>query len=215
MSAPIRILVADDHPLFLEGVVTCLGSQPDFLVVAQATTGEQAVTEAQTHSPDMVLLDISMPGQGGIAAARAIASARPSTRIMMLTVAEDRETLLDALKSGAHGYVLKGVSAAELRAAARAVAHGEVYVTPKLANDLLVEFSRPRPDNPMASLTGRETGVLELLSQGLSNREIGDRLGLAEKTVKHHMTNILQKLHVRSRTEAAVLALSHGIRGQL
>lgn len=210
MTGPIRILVADDHPLFREGVANSLAESPDFSVIAQAGSGEEAVELALGLRPDMVLLDVNMPGMGGIAAAARIAAELPAARIMMLTVSETPESLLAALKSGAHGYVLKGVSAADLRTIARSVASGEAYVTPTLAAELLTEFSRPRSPDSFSTLTARETDVLDLLSQGLTNREIGDRLHLAEKTVKHHMTIILQKLHVRTRTEAALLAVQHG-----
>ncbi|MFN3883642.1 MAG: response regulator [Rhodocyclaceae bacterium] len=211
MPEPIRILVADDHPLFREGAVASLTAGGDFAVVGQAGSGEEAVALADELQPDMVLLDISMPGLGGIEAARQIAARHPQMRIMMLTVSNDAENLLAALKAGAHGYVLKGVAAHELRAIARSVAAGEAYVTPALAAEMLTEFLRPRHADVFETLTVRETEVLELLSQGLNNREIGERLHLAEKTVKHYMTIILQKLHVRSRTEAALLALQHGI----
>jgi DNA-binding NarL/FixJ family response regulator len=214
MTDPIRILLADDHPLFREGVASSLAATPDFVVIAQAGSGEEAVDLALSLAPDMVLLDVSMPGMGGIAAAARIAADLPQVRIMMLTVSETPESLLAALKAGAHGYVLKGVSASELRAIVRNVAQGEAYVTPTLAAEMLTEFSRPRPPDAFATLTARETGVLELLSQGLTNREIGDQLHLAEKTVKHHITVILQKLHVRSRTEAALLAVQHGVAGR-
>jgi DNA-binding NarL/FixJ family response regulator len=214
MTDPIRILLADDHPLFREGVASSLAATPDFVVIAQAGSGEEAVDLALSLAPDMVLLDVSMPGMGGIAAAARIAADLPQVRIMMLTVSETPESLLAALKAGAHGYVLKGVSASELRAIVRNVALGEAYVTPTLAAEMLTEFSRPRPPDAFAMLTARETGVLELLSQGLTNREIGERLHLAEKTVKHHITVILQKLHVRSRTEAALMAVQHGVAGR-
>lgn len=213
MTAPIRILLADDHPLFREGVANSLVASPDFVVIAQAGSGEEAVELAIALNPDMVLLDVSMPGMGGIAAAADIAAALPHARIMMLTMSETPESLMAALKAGAHGYVLKGVSAGELRGIVRNVASGEAYVTPTLAAELLSEFSRPRPPDAFATLTARETGVLEWLSQGLTNREIGERLHLAEKTVKHHITVILQKLHVRSRTEAALMAVQHGVTG--
>ncbi len=213
MTGPIRILLADDHPLFREGVASSLSASPDFDVIAQAGSGEEAIELALALNPDMVLLDVSMPGMGGIAAASAIAAAQPNVRIMMLTVSETPESLLAALKAGAHGYALKGVSAAELRAIVRNVAIGEAYVTPSLAAELLTEFSRVRPPDAFTTLTKRETGVLEWLSQGLTNREIGERLHLAEKTVKHHITVILQKLHVRSRTEAALMAVQHGVAG--
>jgi len=214
MTEPIRILLADDHPLFREGVAASLAAAPDFAVIAQAGSGEAAVEQALALQPDMVLLDVNMPGMGGIAAAARIAAALPAVRIMMLTVSENPESLMAALKAGAHGYVLKGVSASELRAIVRSVAAGEAYVTPTLAAELLTEFSRPRVPDSFAALTARETDVLDLLSQGLTNREIGERLHLAEKTVKHHMTIILQKLHVRTRTEAALLAVQHGVSGR-
>lgn len=211
MNAPIRILLADDHPLFREGVANSLATSPDFAVVGEAGGGEEAIELARALRPDMVLLDVSMPGMDGIAAAARIAVELPDTRIMMLTVSENAESLLAALKAGAHGYVLKGVSAGELRAIVRNVAQGDAYVTPTLAAEMLTEFSRPRPPDAFETLTPRESGVLELLSEGLTNREIGERLHLAEKTVKHHITVILQKLHVRSRIEAALMAVQHGV----
>jgi DNA-binding NarL/FixJ family response regulator len=209
MADRIRILLADDHPLFREGVAHSLSIDPDLEVIAQADSGEQAVELAQRLHPDIVLLDITMPGIGGIAAAGQIAASLPGIRIVMLTVAENEDSLMAALKAGAHGYVLKGVAAAEFRAITRRVAAGEAYVTPTLAAEMLAEFSRPRATNTFSELTSRETGVLELLSQGMTNREIGERLHLAEKTIKHHMSSILNKLQVRTRTEAAVVALRH------
>lgn len=214
MTDPIRVLLADDHPLFREGVAHSLAAEPDFEVVAQATSGEQAVELALRLRPAVALLDITMPGIGGIAAAGQIAAALPGMRIVMLTVEENQDSLLAALKAGAHGYVLKGVSAAELRDITRRVAGGEAYVTPALAAELLAEFTRPRAPDSFSDLTAREAEVLELLSDGLTNREIGERLHLAEKTIKHHMTSILQKLHVRTRTEAAVVALRHAATGR-
>lgn len=211
MPNPIRILVADDHPLFREGVVHSLGAEPDFNVIAQASSGEEAVDLALRLRPDMVLLDITMPRMGGIAAAGKIAAAMPEVRIVMLTVSENQESLMSALKAGAHGYILKGVSASELRAITRCVAGGDAYVPPALAAEMLTELSRPHPPDSLSGLTAREADVLKLLSQGLTNREIGERLHLAEKTIKHHMTNILQKLHVRTRTEAALMAVQHGV----
>lgn len=213
MPSPIRILLADDHPLFREGVAHSLGAEPDFEVIAQAGSGEEAVELAHRLRPDMVLLDVTMPGMGGVAATGKIAARTPEVRIMMLTVSENRESLMAALKAGAHGYVLKGVSASELRAITRRVAGGEAYVTPTLAADMLTEFSHPHPIDSLAELTAREVDVLKLLSQGLTNREIGERMCLAEKTVKHYMTSILQKLQVRSRTEAALIAVQNGISG--
>ena len=211
MPDPIRILLADDHPMFREGVAHSLGSDPDLQVVAQTASGDEAVELAQRLKPDVALLDITMPGIGGIAAAARIAASVPGMRILMLTVSEDKDNLLAALKAGAHGYVLKGTSASELRAIVRRVAGGEAFVTPALATRLLVEFSRPKEPDPLSELTAREHDVIELISQGFSNREIAEHLHLAEKTVKHYVTCILQKLHARSRTEAALIAVQHGL----
>ncbi len=214
MPNTIRILLADDHPLFREGVAHSLGSEPDFEIIAQADSGEAVVDLAHRLHPDIVLLDVSMTGMGGIEAAGKIAASTPGVRIMMLTVSENRENLMAALKAGAHGYVLKGVSASELCAITRRVASGEAYVTPALAADMLTELSHPHPIDSFSELTEREAKILELLSQGLTNREIGEHMFLAEKTVKHYMTSILNKLHVRSRTEAALIAMQHGVSGR-
>ena len=210
MSDPIRVVVADDHPLFREGVITSLCSVPDMDVIGQAENADEAVRLVREELPDVALLDVTMPG-GSIEAARRIASACPVTRIVMLTVSEDEDDLLDAMKAGASGYVLKGVSARELAAVVRSVSAGEVYVAPSLAFGLLREMSRPRSSDPLAELSVRERQVLELVANGLSNQEIGLELGLAEKTIKHYMTNILTKLQVRSRVEAALLAARVGL----
>jgi two-component system nitrate/nitrite response regulator NarL len=205
MSHSIRLVVADDHPLFLDGLVHSLNNADDVTVVGQASDAAGALLLVQEHLPDIVLLDITMPG-GGLTAARDISIACPAARIVMLTVSEDEDDLLAAMKVGASGYVLKGVSSGELLAVVRAVHRGEVYVAPSLAGALLREMSKPRPADPLAVLSAREREVLELLASGLSNYEIGQRLCLAERTVKHYMTNVLTKLQVRSRVEAALLA---------
>jgi len=210
MVEPIRIVVADDHPLFLEGVITSLRTAEDIEIVGQAGDADGAVRIVREHVPDVALLDVTMPG-GGLEAARKIATASPATRIVMLTVSEDEDDLLAAMKAGASGYVLKGVSSQELLAIVRAVSGGEVYVAPTLAFALLREMSKPPAADPLAELSVRERQVLELVAVGLSNQEIGQRLGLAEKTVKHYMTNILTKLQVRSRVEAAQLAHRAGL----
>jgi two-component system nitrate/nitrite response regulator NarL len=205
----IRLVVADDHPLFRAGVVASLGAAPDLEVVSQASAAVEAVTMARELLPDVVLLDVAMPG-GGLNAARDIAAACPATRIVMLTVSEDEDDLLAAMKAGASGYVLKGAGATELIGVIRSVHAGQVYVAPALAWGLLREMSKPRA-SPLDELTVREREVLELVASGLGNQEIGDRLGLAEKTIKHYMTNILGKLQVRSRVEAALLAAREGM----
>ncbi len=206
MTEKIRILVADDHPLFREGVVHSLTGQADMAVVGQVGSGEEALEIAINLLPDVLLLDVAMPGEGGIAAAQKISAACPSVNIIMLTISEDEDDLMNALKSGARGYVLKGISTRELAEVVRKVVGGEVYVTSALAANLLLELSRPRSPDPLSELTPREHEILTLVSQGLTNREIGERLHLAEKTIKHYMTNVLQKLQVRSRVQAALLA---------
>ncbi len=211
MPDTIRILLADDHPMFREGVAHSLSSEPDFEVIAQTASGEEAAEIALRLNPDVALLDITMPGIGGIAAAARIAASVPDIRILMLTVSEDKDDLLAALKAGAHGYALKGTSASELRSIVRRMAAGEAFISPALATRLLVEFSHPRERDPLSELTAREQDVVKLLGQGASNREIAERLQLAEKTVKHYVTCILQKLHARSRTEAALIAVGQDL----
>ena len=210
MGDLIRTIVADDHPLLRDGVVSSLRTTGDFLVVGEAADAPTALELAREHLPDLALLDVTMPG-GGLNAARDIASVCPATKIVMLTVSEDEDDLLDAMKAGASGYILKGVASRDLLAILRRVLDGEVYVTPTLAGSLLREMSRPHHSNPLDDLTGREREVLELVAAGLSNFEIGKQLGLAEKTIKHYMTNILSKLQVRSRVEAALVAHKAGL----
>ena len=212
MTEPIRILVADDHPLFLDGLVATLSSDEELDVVATAADAAAAVRAAREHRPDLALLDVAMPG-GGLEAARLIAAASPETRVVMLTSSENEDDLMAAMNAAAKGYVLKGIAGRELRAILKSVHGGEVYVAPGLAYALIKGFTKPRTHDPFQDLTGREREVLELVGAGLSNAEIGGRLGLAEKTVKHYMTAILGKLQVGSRVEAALLAYKAGMIG--
>jgi DNA-binding NarL/FixJ family response regulator len=206
MNDPIEVLVVDDHPLFRQGVVHSLHLESGFKVVGEAASGEEALALTQSLLPDVVLLDVSMPGWDGIATAGKISIACPATAIVMLTMSEDRDKLLAALKAGARSYVLKGVSARELADVVRSAVAGEVYVSPSIAAEMLVSLTRSRAPDPLQELTERERQILSLIGTGLTNREIGDKVCLSEKTVKHHVTNILQKLQVRSRVEAALLA---------
>jgi DNA-binding NarL/FixJ family response regulator len=206
----IRVVVADDHPLFREGVVASLAADGEVLVVGQAADADAAFRLACEQEPDVVLLDVSMPGDGLRAASR-IATACPTTRVVMLTVSEDEDDLMAAMKAGASGYVLKGVSARELSTVIHAVHAGQRYLPPRLAFGVLREMTQPQALNPLAVLSPREREVLARVAGGHNNQEIARELGLAEKSVKHHMSSILKKLQVRGRVDAALLALKHGL----
>lgn len=209
MSDPLQIAIIDDHPLFREGVVHTLGAQPDIEVVGEGESADDAVRIVAERMPDILLLDVSMPG-GGLNAVRQIAAAFPVVKVVMLTVSESEDDVTAALRAGARAYVLKGVASRELARIIRSVAAGEVYVTPSLAASLLYELTGGRgpnaTPNPLDGLTERERQILERVAAGDSNKEIGAQLGVSEKTVKHHMTNILQKLQARNRVEAALMA---------
>ena len=210
MNDKIHVVIADDHTLFREGLAGIIGGQEDFEVVGQGGTMQEAVQLARDLLPDIILLDIDMPG-GGLEAARIVAEEFPVTRIVVLTASEDDDHLIGALKIGARAYILKGVAARELIRILRAVSAGESYVPPRLAASLLLEMrespsQEKQSTSPLDELTPREREILESLAAGLSNKEIGEKLFLSEKTVKHYMTNILQKLQVRNRVEAALLA---------
>ena len=209
MSEPIQVLVVDDHPLFRQGVVHSLGSDPGLRVVGETASGEDALKLALELRPDVVLLDISMPGWGGLETAQKINNACPATKIVMLTVSEDKDKLFAAFKAGARAYVLKGVSARELVRVVRSTAKGDVYVSPALASEMLVSLTQTRAASPLQELTQREREILDLIGTGMTNREIGAQIFLSEKTVKHYVSNILEKLRVRSRVEAALLAVQH------
>jgi two-component system, NarL family, nitrate/nitrite response regulator NarL len=215
MSEPIHVLVVDDHPLFRSGIVGSLNSAPDIQVVGEASDGGEAVTKAQELLPDVVLLDVTMRPIGGLEALKRLSTELPICKVIMLTVQEDEETLLTALKAGARGYVLKGVSATDLAQVIRTVHAGEVYVTPTMAATLLIEMAHtPQHQSdahPTDMLSDREKAILELVAQGDTNKQIGLKLHLAEKTVKHYMTNILQKLQVNNRVQAALIAEKRGL----
>jgi two-component system nitrate/nitrite response regulator NarL len=209
MSEAIKVVVVDDHPLLREGVARSLEETGNFAIVGQGGTADDAIRLAISANPDLALLDISMPG-GGITAARRIAELAPSVKVVMLTVSEADDDIMAALDAGAKGYVLKGVGSAALAEILQGIARGESYVSPALAARLLAEMRirEPRggrPDDPLSRLTRREEEILRLVATGMSNKEVGLKLDLQEKTVKHHMTRILNKLHVRNRTEAAIL----------
>ncbi len=208
----IRIAVADDHPLYREGVARSLADDAAFAVVGQAADADAAVDLVQRLAPDIVLLDISMPAGGGISALRRIMALPAPPKVAMLTVSEDDDDVMQVLKAGAVGYILKGVGSRELLSIVRDVARGQSYVSPTLAARILNamrEGAERRSGNPMDDLSKREEDILKLVAEGKSNKEVGRALDLQEKTVKHYMTAILQKLHVRNRVEAAVMARDH------
>ena len=205
----IRVLVADDHPIFRDGLIKSLEETGEFRVIAKAGNAEDAIRLADQKRPDIALLDLSMPG-GGILAAREIARHQTANQVAMLTVSEDDEDVSNALSSGALAYILKGVSASELRRILKNVHKGEAHVTPNLAAKVLSIMSvKPKQESSASlldSLTKREEDILRLVAKGQSNREIAEALSLQEKTVKHYMTAIMGKLHARNRVEAAVMA---------
>lgn len=203
----VRIVIVDDHPLFREGVAATLSANPDLEVVGEGGSADDALRLARELLPDLLLLDLNLPGSG-LQAARAVTAACPVTKIVMLTFSEEEADVLSSLKAGARGYILKGVSGRELRRIVRGVQAGEVYITPTLAAGVLIEMAGPgrTQHHPLSELTPRELQILEGVASGHSNKEIGRDLELTEKTVKHYMTNILQKLQVRNRVEAALLA---------
>lgn len=214
MNETIRVLVADDHELFRKGVIYSLNSTPDIEVVGEATDGGSAMQQAGELVPDIILLDVTMKPVDGLSALKQLSAELPVCKVIMLTVAEDEDTLLTALKTGAKGYVLKGVVSAELTQVVRKVHAGEVYVTPTMAASLLMEMAHASEDKQTEAidqLTEREQSILELVAEGLTNRQIGEELHLAEKTVKHYMTNILQKLQVNNRVQAALMAERQGL----
>jgi DNA-binding NarL/FixJ family response regulator len=211
MNDRLRVGIIDDHPLFREGVVHTLRSARMLDVVGEGGTADDAVRIAKEELPDILLLDVSMPG-GGIEAARSIARVCPVVKMIMLTVSENEDDVAQALEAGAKGYVLKGTSGPELLKTMFAISRGESYVTPELAARLLTHAVRQEPSRPagLPELTDRETQILAQVARGFTNKEIARGLSLSEKTVKHHMTNVMQKLQVRNRVEAAMLFRKQG-----
>lgn len=203
----ISLVLADDHPIFRDGLVNSIEETGEFVVVGVGGSADDAVALSEKHRPDIALLDLSMPGNG-IEAAKRINQAGSAANIAMLTVSEDDADVTAALQAGAIGYVLKGVSAAELRGILGRIAKGEAHVSPGLAAQVLkiMQTRKPAQRQPIDDLTKREEDILKGVAAGLSNREIGAQLGIQEKTVKHYMTTILSKLQARNRVEAALIA---------
>jgi DNA-binding NarL/FixJ family response regulator len=217
MSTPIRVMIADDQMMVRQGFTVLLNAQPDIEVVGQAVDGADAVAKAAELGPDVVLMDIRMPGMGGIEATSVITGTPDcAAKVLVLTTFDLDEYVYEALRAGASGFLLKDASADQLAEAVRVVAAGEALLSPNITKRLITEFSRlgaPRAPSRtrMKDLTERETEVLSLIAQGLSNAEIAEHLVLAEQTVKTHVGRILVKLGLRDRTQAAVFAYETGL----
>ncbi len=212
----IRILLADDHALFREGLAGIIAAQPDMDVIGEASDGLEAVVKTLELAPDLILMDIQMPGCDGIEATRQIKKEMPGVTVVMLTVRDDDEKLFEALKNGAQGYLLKNIRSRELLDMMRGAVRGEAAISPIMAGHLLDEFRRmsrqipPEADGEFATLTPREQEILSQVIEGASDKEISDTLFISLHTVKSHMRNILGKLHVNNRREAAQLARHKG-----
>lgn len=214
----LRVLIADDHELFRRGLRMVLDDEPDLEVVAEAGDGREAVDLARDQVPDVVVMDVRMPSVSGIEAAGLIKADQPGIRILMLTISDEEDDLFEAVKAGANGYLLKEISIDEIAAAVRSVHAGQSLITPSMASKLLTEFAdlvrkeQPVPqDVPAPRLTPREVEVLQEVAKGLSNRDIAESLSIAENTVKNHIRNILEKLHLHSRMQAVLYAVRQNL----
>jgi len=211
--SPIRVLIADDHPLFRDGMHGLLDSVGETEVVGEAAAGEEAVTRALELRPDVVLMDINMPGMNGIAATREILEKSPGIGVLVVTMVEDDDSVFAAMRAGALGYLLKGAGQEEVLRAIRAVANGEAIFGPGIARRVMGLFSAERPRAPQAfpELTDREREILGLIANGRGNAEISEELFLSLKTVQNHVSNIFRKLRVADRAQAAIRAREAGL----
>jgi DNA-binding NarL/FixJ family response regulator len=211
---PTRVLIADDHTLFREGLRALLNSVPDTEVLGEAATGDEAIARAGELQPDVVLMDIQMPGVNGIEATRRILHTSPHIGVIVVTMFEDDDSVFAAMRAGARGYVLKGADQVEMLRVIRAVARGEALFGPSIAKRLMDFFATPRPAVPaqvFPDLTDREREVLELIAQGHNNTEIAARLILSPKTVRNHVSNVFSKLQVADRAQAIIRAREAGL----
>jgi DNA-binding NarL/FixJ family response regulator len=213
-AAPvIRVLIADDQAVFRRGLFVVLSSEPDIDIVAEAEDGSDAVAKAEETAPDVVLMDVRMPRVNGIEATRRIRELMPTTKVLMLTVSDEEDDLYEAIKAGANGYLLKEISVEEVAGAIHAVMQGQSLISPSMASKLLHEFNAlarraaEREQLPAPTLTARELEVLKLVARGMSNKDVADQLFISENTVKNHVRNILEKLHLHSRMEAVMYAV--------
>lgn len=210
----LTVLIADDHPMFRKGLRTLLETLPGFEVIGEAKTGQEAVEMAAIHQPDVVLMDLQMPEGDGMAATREITKTSPHIRILVITLFEDDESIFNALRAGARGYILKDTAEEELVRAIRAVGEGEAIFSPAIATRMIDYFSAARPLIPQEvfpELTEREREVLRLVARGLTNAAIAERLVISLKTVRNHVSNIYSKLQVADRAQAAIRAREGGL----
>src|ERR671932_709638 len=213
-AAPIRLVIADDHQLFRDGVRALLAAAPDLELVGEAGTGDEAIAQAATLQPDVVLMDLQMPGTNGIDATRRIVRDSPHIAVLVVTMFEDDHSVFSAMRAGARGYVLKGAKYDEVLRAIRAVAGGEAIFSPAIAVRLMEYFGNVRPAVPVQvfpELSDREREVLRLIADGRKNAEIAARLVLSPKTVRNHVSNILSKLQVADRAQAIIRAREAGL----
>jgi DNA-binding NarL/FixJ family response regulator len=214
MERPVRILIADDHAVVREGLRAVLGSEPDMEVVGEAATGKEVLERAADLRPDVILMDIQMPGINGIEATRRIIAANQEIGVVILTMYEDDDSIFSAMRAGARGYVLKGAHPSQILKVLRAVADGEAYFGPEIARRLMDFFSAPKPPSPAEAfpeLTTRERDILDLIAQGHSNAKIARRLYLSPKTVGNHISHIFTKLQVADRAQAIIRAREAGM----
>jgi NarL family two-component system response regulator LiaR len=204
----IQVLIADDHSVVRQGLRMFLNLDPEIEIVGEATTGEEALRLAREHRPDVVLMDLLMPGMGGVAATREMRTEMPDIEVIALTSVLEDEAVTGAIRAGAIGYVLKNTEADELRQAIKSAAAGQVHLSPEAAARLVREVQIP--GSPEA-LTERETAVLRLVAKGQANKQVARELGIGEQTVKTHVSNILGKLQLQSRTQAALYAVERGL----
>lgn len=212
-TPPIRVLLTDDHAIVRKGVRALLATEPDIQIIGEASNGAEAVTQAEALCPDVILMDLMMPKLDGIEATRQITVKIPGARVIVLTSFAADEKVFPAIKAGALGYLLKDSGPEELVRAIRQVYRGEPSLEPSIARKLLFELAQPPKQQPLTAdpLTERELDVLRLLAQGCSNKELALKLSVSELTVRTHVSNILGKLHLASRTQAALYALQKGI----
>lgn len=208
---PLRLLLVDDHALFRDGLTSLISYQEDFTVVGEAEDAESALQQARAIKPDIVLMDVELPGEDGVAATQRMKLEMPDITVVMLTVRDDSQTLFEAIKAGAQGYLIKNVRSRELLEQLRALARGEAAISRRMAARILEEIrGQTEPFGLGEELTARELEVLELVVARLSNAEIAERLVISEHTVKNHMKSILSKLHLRNRHQAAAYGIARG-----